>query len=227
MKVHRKELIAATEGRGFWIFEGLPVLQQLKAGVETENVLFKPVDAYRQGGSLPTFYYWLKDEPTAPVTVEITDAAGDVVFSGTGQPGSGVAQPPSPVPGGGRGGRGAGAGGVDPDAAGGDGPRRTRCSKARDSRAGGPRRTRRRRRRGRAARPAEDEGPKAANRAAAAGGDGAGAPPVSAHQGLNRTTWSARLPPLFTVPQGIVMWGGGGGAAAAARRPLPAPTRSR
>jgi hypothetical protein len=33
---------------------------------------------------------------------------------------------------------------------------------------------------------------------------------VAAHQGLNRSTWNARLAPLFTVPPKIVMWGGGG-----------------
>jgi hypothetical protein len=52
--------------------------------------------------------------------------------------------------------------------------------------------------------------------AAQAGGRGGrggfgGAPIVSAHQGLNRSTWNARLAPFFTVPPKIVMWGGGGG----------------
>jgi len=160
LKVYRNELIVATEGRGFWIFEGLPVLQQLKPGFETgAGVLFKPADGYRQGGPPATFYYWLKDQPAAPVTIAVMDSTGAVVYTATGQPGAGAAQPPSPVPaatGGGRGGRGGGGG-----------------------------------RGGR--------------------GGGFGGAVVSAHQGLNRTTWNARLSPLFTVPPRIVMWGGGGG----------------
>ncbi len=157
LKVYRKNLIVATEGRAFWILDDLPVVQQLKAGLDTEaGVLFKPADAYREGGPLPTFSYWLKDEPKAPVKVDVMDATGAVVYTATGQPGSGVTLPPSPVftgAGGGRGGRGGGG----------------------------------------------------------RGGGGGAAPAASAHQGLNRTAWDARLAPLFTVPQGIVMWGGGGG----------------
>ena len=169
LKVYRRNLIVATEGRAFWVFDDLPVIEQLKAGLDTEaGVLFKPVDAYRQGGSLPTFYYWLKDQPTSPVTVEVMDATGASVFSGTGQPGAGVTPPPSPVP-----------------VAGGEG---------RGGRGGGGR-----------------------------GGFGGGAPVVSAHQGINRTTWSARLASLFTVPAGIVMWGGGGGRGGGGQGPKAAP----
>src|SRR5207253_11362767 len=36
LKVYRRDLIVATEGRAFWIFDGLPVMQQLKAGLETD-----------------------------------------------------------------------------------------------------------------------------------------------------------------------------------------------
>ncbi|HYT73285.1 MAG TPA: hypothetical protein VEL79_00930 [Vicinamibacterales bacterium] len=111
LKVYRRNLIVATEGRGFWIVDALPVVEQLKAGIEsTAGTLFKPADAYRQGGPLPSFYYWMKDQPTAPVTVEVRDATGAVTYTATGQPGAGVTQPPSPVPpvqpAGGRGGRG-------------------------------------------------------------------------------------------------------------------------
>src|SRR5262245_47400867 len=118
LKVYRKNLIVATEGRAFWIVDALPVVQQLRAGVEsTAATLFKPADAYRQGGAPPTFYYWFKDQPTAPVTLEVKDASGKTVYSGTAQPGAGtVLQPPPAIPPpapvgfafrGGRGGRGA------------------------------------------------------------------------------------------------------------------------
>ena len=39
-------------------------------------MLFKPEDAYRTGApfAVPTFHYWFREAPTAPVTVEVTDA---------------------------------------------------------------------------------------------------------------------------------------------------------
>jgi photosystem II stability/assembly factor-like uncharacterized protein len=156
LKVYRHELVVATEGRGFWILDALPVVEQLKAGIEsTAGTLFKPADAYRQGGPLPTFYYWLKEKPSAPVSMEIRNASGDVVFTGKGNPGAGAQQPPPAVPpaSGGRGGRGGGG----------------------------------------------------------FGGFAGFASQMSAHEGVNRATWNARLEPPFTIPTGIVMWGGGRG----------------
>lgn len=200
LKIHRDELVVATEGRAFWIMEGLPVLQQLKPAAATDNVLFKPSDGYRQGGPFPTFWYWLKEQPTSPVTLEIMDATGAVVSKATGQPGAGVRQPPSAIPAAG-GGRGFGAdeGGAPPEGAGGRG------------------------RGGRGDAPAAQPG--AAGQQAGRGGGGRGGgrggfggPPVtaSAHQGLNRGTWNARIAPNFAIPQGTVMWGGGSGPMKAA-----------
>jgi photosystem II stability/assembly factor-like uncharacterized protein len=118
LKLYRKNLIVATEGRGFWILDAVPVVQQLKAGMEdAAGALFKPADAYRQGGPQPTFYYWLKDKPAAPVTIEVKDGAGKTVYSATAQPADDKMQPPSAIPpdttaqGRGRGGRGGGGGG--------------------------------------------------------------------------------------------------------------------
>jgi photosystem II stability/assembly factor-like uncharacterized protein len=199
LKVYRHDLIVATEGRAFWILEGLPVVQQLKAGIETTaGVLYKPADAYRQGGPLPTFYYWMKDQPTQPVTLQVMDSTGAVVYTGTGQPGSGVVAPPSSVPApagaGGRGGRGGGRGG--PDIVAEPGSETPAAPPA--GRAGAPG-------------AAQPGAPQAGG--GRGGRGGLGAPPVAAHQGLNRSTWNARLAPLFTVPAKIVMWGGGGGGA--------------
>ena len=39
--------------------------------------------AYRGGAAQPTFWYWFRDEPTSPVTVQIMDAAGAVVYNQT------------------------------------------------------------------------------------------------------------------------------------------------
>lgn len=123
LKVYRRNLIVATEGRSFWIVDALPVVQQLKAGLDsTAAVFYKPADAFRQGGPLPTFYYWFKEAPTAPVTLEVRDSTGKAVYSASAQPGTGTAiQAPPPIPaapaegatgGRGRGGRGGGGGGV-------------------------------------------------------------------------------------------------------------------
>lgn len=111
LRVFRKELIVATEGRAFWILDGLSAVQQVKAGMDAAAaVLFKPADAYRAGGPLPTIQYWFKEQPTAPVKVEVLDAKGAVVWTGTGQPGAGPAVAAA-APAGGRGGRAGGGGG--------------------------------------------------------------------------------------------------------------------
>src|SRR5205085_8232375 len=83
-----KELVAATQGRAFWIFDDLPALHQMMdAGgfnAASETKLFKPKDAYRTVGgggfSLPptatvgknpangvVVYYSLNAKPTTDV----------------------------------------------------------------------------------------------------------------------------------------------------------------
>jgi photosystem II stability/assembly factor-like uncharacterized protein len=49
-----------------------------------------------------------------------------------------------------------------------------------------------------------------AGRGGRGGRGGGGSTTVSTRQGLNRFTWDGRYPPIFQIPQGIVMWGGGG-----------------
>lgn len=104
VKFYRHNLIVATEGRGFWVMDDVPALEGLKnVGPSDAAAFLKPVDAYRTSAGFgspslppPTFFYWFRDEPTAPVTIEIKDAAGAVVATRTVQPGTGtIAQPPS------------------------------------------------------------------------------------------------------------------------------------
>jgi hypothetical protein len=110
MKIYRDDLILTTQGRGFWILENMGPLRTVMPGAAPAAILFKPEMSYRQGGPLPTFHYWFREAPTAPVTVEVSDLKGAVLFTTTAQPGT-------PIPaaaaagGGGRGGRGAGGGG--------------------------------------------------------------------------------------------------------------------
>lgn len=90
------ELVVATQGRAFWIFDDLPVLHQLmdaggfKAAGETK--LFAPKESYRMPGGGFAFgptatlgrnpasgvvvYYSLKTKPTSDVDLEFFDATG-------------------------------------------------------------------------------------------------------------------------------------------------------
>ena len=86
------DLVAATQGRGFWILDDLSVLHQLGPDIEGGNHLFGPrpglragvrrVEEPRQRGTNPQpgvlFSYWLAEEP-APgieVTLAIMEADG-------------------------------------------------------------------------------------------------------------------------------------------------------
>ncbi|HKE56859.1 MAG TPA: hypothetical protein VKB46_09165 [Pyrinomonadaceae bacterium] len=101
-----KELVAATQGRSFWIFDDLPMLYQLmdNGGFKTasETTLFKPKDSYRMpgGGGFPlgatatvganpssgvVVYYSLKTKPTSDVQLEFLDSAGKSIRKFTGR----------------------------------------------------------------------------------------------------------------------------------------------
>jgi photosystem II stability/assembly factor-like uncharacterized protein len=91
------DLVASTQGRSFWILDGLGPLRQLAADVAAADVhLFKPDAAVRfvgggrgeppLGQNPPNgavLYYYLKAEPKEKeeVTLEILDAQGAVVRS--------------------------------------------------------------------------------------------------------------------------------------------------
>ncbi|HYL92452.1 MAG TPA: hypothetical protein VEW69_04780, partial [Alphaproteobacteria bacterium] len=93
------DLVVATHGRSFWILDDISPLRQLTSAVQTAPVhLFKPATAMRIRKSANTdtplppevpagenpphgavFYYYLKSSAQAPVTLEILDAAGNLV----------------------------------------------------------------------------------------------------------------------------------------------------
>jgi photosystem II stability/assembly factor-like uncharacterized protein len=108
LAIHKreKELVAATQGRSFWIFDDLPLLYQAmdSGGFKSINDthLFKPKEAYRMPGfggvQLPptatigrnpasgvVVYYSLKAKPTTDVVLEFLDSSGKSIRKFTGR----------------------------------------------------------------------------------------------------------------------------------------------
>ncbi len=114
IKVHKKDLVVATQGRSMWIIDNLSALHQITPATSPTTVtLFKPRDGYRTATAAaqlgPQIEYFLPTAPSDTVRLEILDATGKSVASYK----SGVAVAPA----GGRGGRGGGGDPDDPDAA--------------------------------------------------------------------------------------------------------------
>jgi hypothetical protein len=99
LAIHKREaeLVAATQGRAFWIFDDLPALHQMMdAGgfkVTGDTHLFKPKETYRMAGgggfNLPAtatigknpaggvvVYYSLKAKPTTDLVIEFLTEGG-------------------------------------------------------------------------------------------------------------------------------------------------------
>ena len=108
LAIHKREneLVAATQGRSFWIFDDLPLIHQIMDaggfGAASETQLFKPKDSYRMpgGGGFPLgptatvgrnpasgviVYYSLKTKPTSDVQLEFFDSAGKSIRKFTGR----------------------------------------------------------------------------------------------------------------------------------------------
>jgi len=121
-EIYENDLIVATHGRGFWVIDDISPLRQVNDAVlKADAFLFKPGDAIyvQQGGDNGTplqkdepqalnppdgayIDYYLRQNATGPVTLEILDAAGTVLRTFSSE---GTAQPAAPA---GRGGRGGG-----------------------------------------------------------------------------------------------------------------------
>jgi photosystem II stability/assembly factor-like uncharacterized protein len=107
-----RQLVAATQGRSFWILDNLAVLHQMPEAANASNAfLFKPEDVYRMqgGGGTPlpptatigqnpangaTVYYYLKSKPTGIVTLEFLDASGKSIRKFTSKAADAPAQSP-------------------------------------------------------------------------------------------------------------------------------------
>jgi photosystem II stability/assembly factor-like uncharacterized protein len=108
IKVHKKDLVIATQGRGIWILDNLSSLHQITPQLSTSRAhLYRARDGYRtrDGADIlgPMVEYYLPSE--MPVKIDIVDASGAAVNSYNSE---------TPAAGAGRGGRG-GRGGAAPD----------------------------------------------------------------------------------------------------------------
>ena len=91
-----KELVVATQGRAFWIFDDLPIVYQLASSdLKQEFKLLQPQDTYRtlRGGfRLPpntpegqnppagaVVYYSFRDKPQSEVTLEFLDSSDKLI----------------------------------------------------------------------------------------------------------------------------------------------------
>jgi photosystem II stability/assembly factor-like uncharacterized protein len=94
LEVHGNDLVAATQGRAFWILDGLQPLRELSPAVERSRLhLFEPGDALRINvgrawtgpANNPDYgaviYYAFAERPESEVRMDILDPAGRVVRS--------------------------------------------------------------------------------------------------------------------------------------------------
>jgi photosystem II stability/assembly factor-like uncharacterized protein len=95
LAIKNDNLIAATQGRSFWMIDDLTVIHQLSDEIRSAEVaLFKPMPSYRMGGSgssLPSnagtnhpggvmvFFNIMNLKDSADVTLEFLDATGKLI----------------------------------------------------------------------------------------------------------------------------------------------------
>lgn len=92
IRVHNKDLVLSTMGRGFWIMDNLTVLHQLNGKVANSQYhLFQPRTAYRMdywggGSSVPQYPesgamidFYLSDLPAEGLTLDILNKDGEVI----------------------------------------------------------------------------------------------------------------------------------------------------
>jgi photosystem II stability/assembly factor-like uncharacterized protein len=97
--IHENDLVAGTHGRGFWILDDISPLREMSSQIAASDAhLFRPSAAYRlrrnnnsdtplppeePAGQNPPdgaiLYYYLKSPASAPVTLEVFDAAKKLV----------------------------------------------------------------------------------------------------------------------------------------------------
>jgi len=91
--VKEDDLVVATHGRSFWILDDLTPLHQITdEASQADSYLFKPHHAYRMRGwgfpipnvgqnpsSGSVIYYYFREKPASEVTLEFSDAEGNLI----------------------------------------------------------------------------------------------------------------------------------------------------
>jgi photosystem II stability/assembly factor-like uncharacterized protein len=109
--IHKRErnLVAATQGRSFWVLDDLPVLYQLNDDVSrSAEHLYKPGDTYRMPGfggfqapaaigenppNGAAIYYYLKSKQEGEMALEILDGSGKSIRKFTNKASEGQGAP--------------------------------------------------------------------------------------------------------------------------------------
>ncbi|MCS6808028.1 MAG: glycosyl hydrolase [Bacteroidota bacterium] len=116
MVIKNNDLVIATHGRSFWVFDDLTPLRELASGVPSSDIALLPIQqayrwhisASRSGGpgAMPNppqgviLHYWLKNTARS-VTLDILDAQGTLIRSYSNKP-EPEPTPPAGEPSGGR-----------------------------------------------------------------------------------------------------------------------------
>ncbi|HSM04180.1 MAG TPA: hypothetical protein VK858_06150 [Longimicrobiales bacterium] len=101
LRVHRQDLVVATQGRSFWILDDVTPLHGMQDAIRTESLhLFQPRDAtvarFRATGGdrAPqdpangvVLHYWLGEEVGDSVRIDVLDDRGEVIRTFAGSPG--------------------------------------------------------------------------------------------------------------------------------------------
>jgi len=97
MLIANDDLVVATQGRAFWVLDNISALGQITKEVESSEAwLFTPRTSYRGGGPNPEIRYYLSEQPTEEMKLEILDSRGEVVQELTASPGEKAEQPSLP-----------------------------------------------------------------------------------------------------------------------------------
>jgi len=112
IKVHRKDLVVATQGRSFWILDDVSPLHQITDEVaaadahlyaprttrQFEGGGFRGADAPEPAPDGALIHYYFDEEPSQEVVLDILDADGQVVRSYSADPTAGDDQGPTSIP---------------------------------------------------------------------------------------------------------------------------------
>lgn len=114
LAIKRDNLVAATQGRGYWIFDDVSWLRQIeKDTLNNDAFLFRPSPAWRlsngraekpgnRGSNPPNgvvLHYWLEDQPPndTPLELLFSDAEGNTIRTYTRKPEEKDTDAPPPV----------------------------------------------------------------------------------------------------------------------------------